>query len=386
MLLNRTYGHDAPFTDLGEALAGGDGFPVQLAEGSLQAGAPFAFTLALAPPSGSAFHVVGTTRIDVPFKEFGARGRQLAWIHFKNPHTPYAPPAPWDRRFTRGYEGPLDGTRASLDRVFVDRVDLDEDELAHLEALYDGAVAFVDACVGRLVEALDAAGHAEDTLVVFTSDHGEDLYDHNHYFYHASSIYGSSTRVPLVVRQPSRVVAGQRARGLVELVDVLPTVLGWLGVDPAPDADARDVAPRGADLSAVLAGEGRVGKRAAFTVLTHDAPDGTESPPILSIRTPEWTYVWNGAGVRPAFPPMQGVYPIGTRELYRRTSDPDEQRDVLAEHPDVADDLHRRLMAWWSRLERTRLPSPLDPDALDEERRRTLEQLGYLAPAGDGGR
>ena len=68
VLLNHTYGPGSPFTDLGGSLGGSNGFPIQLASGTLVAGQPFAFKLASGPPSGVAFHIVGLAALNAPFK------------------------------------------------------------------------------------------------------------------------------------------------------------------------------------------------------------------------------------------------------------------------------------------------------------------------------
>lgn len=131
------------------------------------------------------------------------------WAHYYDPHFPYAPPAPYAERFP--------------DRP------------------YDGEVAFVDEQIGRLVESLRERGVLDDTLIVLVGDHGEGLGEHGEAT-HLDLIYDSTMRVPWIVSgagMPRGRVVSDRVVGLV---DVLPTVLGLLGVDSDPGAlDGRDL-------------------------------------------------------------------------------------------------------------------------------------------------
>ncbi len=85
---------------------------------------------------------------------------------------------------------------------------LSQAKLGHIVSLYDADVAQADAQVGQLLDGLDRAGLAESTLVVLVSDHGEELYEHNHYFFHAYSIYESVLRILLILRLPGVLPAG----------------------------------------------------------------------------------------------------------------------------------------------------------------------------------
>ncbi len=136
------------------------------------------------------------------------------WAHYYDPHVPYSPPA-------------------ELAAAFRDRP-------------YDGEIAFVDAQIGVLLSWLRARGVLDDTLVVVTSDHGEGLGEHGEPT-HMDLIYDSTLRVPLILSNPRLLrgigVVDDRVAGLV---DVLPTVLGLLGIDPPKGSlDGRNVTSRG---------------------------------------------------------------------------------------------------------------------------------------------
>ena len=129
--------------------------------------------------------------------------RLFAWIHFYDPHEPYEPPEPYRTRYA--------------DRP------------------YDGEVAWSDELVGRLDEALARLGLREDTLLVVTSDHGEGLGEHRETL-HGFFIYETTLAVPLLMRGPG-VVPGTRIESLVQSVDLFPTLVELMGLEPPENAD-----------------------------------------------------------------------------------------------------------------------------------------------------
>jgi arylsulfatase A-like enzyme len=120
--------------------------------------------------------------------------------------------------------------------------------LQQLEAAYDGMILHADHQLGRLFAMLRALDGWDETLLVVTSDHGESFLDQGLYVGHGLLLTEAETRVPLVVRFPGGRFAGARHPGLVESVDIAPTVLAALGVD------AGDFVGQGHDLGALLAG------------------------------------------------------------------------------------------------------------------------------------
>ena len=184
----------------------------------------------------------------------------FAMVHYYATHTPYDPPAPYDRMYDPDYAGPfhpftqsmgvalMRKDRAGRDAVFGAR------DLEHVEALYDGGVRFADDMLGDLLERLDRLGVADDTLVVLTSDHGEELYDHG--VFEHDWMFDTNLHVPLVVRLPRGEAAGTRVAWPVELIDLPVTVLdavaegagreaadGLRGAAGLPDADGRSLLP-----------------------------------------------------------------------------------------------------------------------------------------------
>jgi arylsulfatase A-like enzyme len=112
---------------------------------------------------------------------------------------------------------------------------LDADEVTFLEDVYDEEIRFTDAGIGELLDALEALGLADDTLVVVTADHGEELLERG-WLGHTRTLYEEVVRVPFIVRARASAAAGRVVTTPVSLVSLAPTILDYAGVD-APDAD-----------------------------------------------------------------------------------------------------------------------------------------------------
>jgi len=164
------------------------------------------------------------------------------FAHFFDPHCDYVPPPPYDTRFDPDYTGSATG-EGCLTGAWVGGPDPDhpggfirvisDRDLEHVEALYEGEVAWVDAHVGTILRALDAAGLARTTLVIVVSDHGEEFFEHGK-LGHRQTLYEEVVRIPMLLRLPAALPAGTSVPGVVALTDVLPTVLDVLGL-PAPE-------------------------------------------------------------------------------------------------------------------------------------------------------
>jgi arylsulfatase A-like enzyme len=151
-----------------------------------------------------------------------------------------------------------------------------------MRAAYYAAISFVDYNVGRVIDALEDEGVLENTLILFTSDHGELLGDYGSYG--KRSFLDVAARVPLIVRHPARFPAGVRCDVPVSLVDVAPTCLSTAGVSPSHDhvgLDLSRIAAHGSDRHSIV-GQFEEGPTALYMLLTSDykyvysAPDRRE--------------------------------------------------------------------------------------------------------------
>jgi arylsulfatase A-like enzyme/Tfp pilus assembly protein PilF len=228
----------------------------------------------------------GPTAEAIAWLEARRGGRFFAWLHLYDPHDPYEPPEPYATQYA--------------------------------DRLYDGEVAYSDDLVGRLLAVLDRVGRREDTLVVVTSDHGEGLGEHGENV-HGYFLYQSTLRVPLLIRGPG-VLAGVRPAVTARSVDIPPTVLALLAVQP-PQSHPFS----GRSLKPVLQGH-----------FLPEEPSYAESLlPLLhygwsdlrSIREGRWKYI-------------QAPRP----ELYDLSRDPGEHDDRAAAEPTRAEALRSALV------------------------------------------
>jgi arylsulfatase A-like enzyme len=146
------------------------------------------------------------------------------WVHYFDPHTPYAPP----EGFRRDPDETIDLAGKTLPHGIADF-----DELRGMIRDYRGEVAYVDSEIGRLLEGLETFGIADETTVIFTADHGEGLGDHG-LLEHGKNLYEELVRVPMIFRGPG-IPRGIRLRGPAQLEDLHPTILAVAGVPfPGP--------------------------------------------------------------------------------------------------------------------------------------------------------
>ena len=179
---------------------------------------------------------------------------RFVWVHLFDPHGPYTPPPPWDTAY---YEGdPRDPAHTSMARA----TDIASYLLPYLEGItdadwvraqYAGEISYADQEFGRLLDALDASGRADHTLVAAMADHGESLGEHGVWFNHGGDLYEAATHVPLVLRLPGEVPAGAVVDDPVELTDVAPTIAELVGLKLPGPVGGRSLAP------AIFGGKGR---------------------------------------------------------------------------------------------------------------------------------
>lgn len=288
------------------------------------------------------------------------------WVHLFGAHGPYYNGGDLAiRELDPGYEGPLGTKKWQLNRVMTEKVPLTERDVRHLDAIYDAAVMGSDRLAGSLLEGLRAAGKLEKTVIVVSADHGEELYDHNGYLYHACSVYQSGLHVPLGISAPGLIPAGGRVPQVVELIDVMPTLLSLLGLAAPPEQHGRSLVPY-----LERPGAGGAGKP-AFSEYGSLA--------IHTVVRDGWKLVHNPEGAEPVCIPdaPPGHYPIGRAELYDLSRDPGETRNLAQARPaKVAE------MAQLIRQRYAGLKSRAGDQEIDEEMRKELEALGYVAPGG----
>jgi arylsulfatase A-like enzyme len=199
------------------------------------------------PPSSGRF-ADGTTVDALDWIDRNRDRPFFIFVHYFDPHLPYSPPAPFNKMFDAGYGGtikeiynPRDLPRVRRDR-FAQMESLSDADWNHIKALYDGEIAFTDQSIGTLLDKLDEWGLRDNTLVVFLSDHGEEFFDHEG-FEHGHTLYNELIKVPLIFSLPGDIPRNARVSRQVRLLDVAPTVLDLLDLDPQPEFEGISLRP-----------------------------------------------------------------------------------------------------------------------------------------------
>jgi arylsulfatase A-like enzyme len=209
-------------------------------------------------------------------------------------------------------------------------------------AVYWGYVTWLDELIGRLMGRLESLGLAENTIVIMTSDHGEQMGSHG--IFQKCHMYEESLRVPLLIRAPQLIPLGRRIEMPVSNVDLAPTLLRLCGLF---ESGVKLLEPQGRDLSDWLTGAGVVpavnptksSDPAAGAVYSAYTPEEFEGmTEIRSVIGPRYKYVWNRQD---------------RDELYDATIDPGELRNRASDPVlgDVRKEMRAHLVAWMRRTE-----------------------------------
>ena len=307
------------------------------------------------------------------------------WLHYMDPHTPYVP-AP---RYIREVSDDRLGTHRMLAAHARTGLgwEVGPRTLSSLETLYRAAVRQTDDSLGRVLDALSAAGIRDETAVVLAGDHGEEFQEHGH-LAHYPKLYDELIHVPLIVDAPG--VSGPPVERAVGLDAIPPTVCELVGVEPAArwrgsslvsslgsgdptgpsshdgSGDNGGVTPdrSGDDATEAVVSVTVRGESVTSQPIPRALSDGE---PLVSARTADWTLIDGPA--------------IADRELYHRPSDATQQRNLFeVDGPEptgaVLESLESAIDERLAEIEAGDADGPEKP-AADEDLEARLSALGY---------
>ena len=324
--------------------------------------------------------------------------RFAMFVHLYSTHTPYDPPEPFRSKYVDpDYDGPIQSFYAGH-RIAIEQGEYTPtpEDVRRIYDLYLGGVSLADHHVGLLVDELERRGLLEDTLIVVTSDHGEDFgagadprtgdpgrWEHNH-------MYRSNLQIPLVAHWPAGFEGGQRVAASVEGVDLVPTLLDAAGLRTPESDDPRDVID-GRSLLPLLRGERQDHKPYLF------AEDAT----FVSIQDGARMLTLERYAVKPDGWRIALDEGLGEVRYHDFAQDPSGERDLFADvvrgrRPEVAGLKNRQaVLADVERLRSALLQwnasQPIDVETVDRSERdlesetnrdalyvKQLEELGYV--------
>ncbi len=289
-------------------------------------------------------------------------------VGFFRPHTPYVAPAvpyyDWYPEAQMPVHPPLDQNPPEVPKAALGSYKPEQDQLTDplrrqcVQAYY-ASISFMDAQVGRVVDALDRLGLADKTIIVFTSDHGYHMGEHG--LWQKQSLFEGSARVPLLIVAPGIAKPGTTAGSPVSHIDLYPTLTELAGVKAPANLQGQSLVPllkdpqapgRGWAITQVVrGGTGRPGASAAKAA-------GGKRFFGYSLRTERWRYTEWDEG-------QQGA------ELYDHHADPAELKNL------AADPAHAATVAQLSAQLRTASQSTFPPDGITPP---ILKESGLWAP------
>jgi arylsulfatase A-like enzyme len=240
------------------------------------------------------------------------------WLDCFDPHEPWDPPTPYNRMYTDPeYTGkdiihPIPGHTEGY---------LTPDELNHISKLYAGKVSLCDAWVGKFLDTLKEMGMYDNTMIIYTTDHGEPFSEHGIIKKAEPYLYEELVHIPLIIKHPEGIGAGKRFDALVETTEVFPTILDFLKVRMPPRIHGRSLLP-------MMAGEEESIRDYAYMGYFKRS---------WRINDKEWCFHMNLDKGR-------------ENELYNLKQDPGEKKNLLEEEPTKAMELELELRRFTASL------------------------------------
>lgn len=290
------------------------------------------------------------------------------FIHTYQPHSPYACPPPYKFMFLDddAQWGHIDLIHHLGGNEYLYK-ELPEEEKRNIMALYDAEIRYTDALlIGPLVDKLKELGLYDRTMLILTSDHGEEFFEHSGWG-HGYSVYDEALKVPLIIKFPDSNFQGKTYGHIVSLVDIMPTVLDWL------DMDISDANVDGKSLMPILLerekGDRKFVADVAGNVLNYHNLEkiSTNQEKIKLILNKD------SSGRHLEFfrvrPPEVPVV-----EMYDLRSDSMEKNNIAEKYPDLT----RQLMAWLNDFYSTAVKKDVKKLVMDEKLKEQLRALGYI--------
>lgn len=276
------------------------------------------------------------------------------FLHINDTHSPYH--CPYEDIYDPDYKGVIDNLYLNYrflqsfdrDTLFLDKekIKLTRKDINHIIAHYDGGITYTDRYIGGLLKKLDELGLTNKTILILTADHGEELADHYHFGHLCKyeNLYNEVLHVPLIIVHPNINLKGKIISNQVQLIDIMPTILDFLGIPLNKEAC-------GLSLVSLIEDKTNIDfNRYVYSEATKNK---------LSIRTSGWKL----------------IYSNGKYELYNLRDDPRELNNLIGKEPNIILEFIQRLFEWSNRTGAVRdLGNQIQ---LSEELMRKLRDVGY---------
>lgn len=295
------------------------------------------------------------------------KGKFFMWLHYVDPHAPYNPPEPYNEMYVgdKYYNGSRraklnPGRSQNIGGIHPQAHLGDHDEIDYYIAQYDAEIRYMDENIGKVLDTVKAMGLIDNTIIIFTADHGESLGDHNYYFAHGLFPYDDCVRVPLIIKIPGLKSEIKVMDKPVELINIMPTVLDILKIPVNKEAQGKSLVP-------FMLRDGDSIPEYAFT------ESGYQLNYQRMIRTKKWKLIYI---------PDKEDQKIMQRmpfELYDIENDPNELNNLINVETKIAGELQKELFKWMESAKGIDgLPSSPEQLSVDKETEEVLRSLGYV--------
>ncbi|UCE98571.1 MAG: sulfatase [Planctomycetota bacterium] len=277
------------------------------------------------------------------------------FLHYFDIHSDYTSLPRYEKQFIRPYHGVADGTTAQLIYFRRGQVHLDQTDAVHLVDLYDASIRQMDDGIARLLRFLETRKLLDNSLIVITSDHGEEFLDHGGVL-HSRTQYQELLHVPIIMWGPG-VPSSKRLKNVVSLVDVMPTVLSLLDIPKPSSLDGFDLSPLWQQSASQLP------PRYLFAEASKDRiiPDERNIKHDIkrAVRHPRYKLHYDRLTKK--------------IQMYDLRNDPSEKIDVASQHASLVDSMFSQLESFMTISKIGPSIPPLSPEEVQ-----MLKSLGYL--------
>ena len=300
------------------------------------------------------------------------RNRNLfLFLHTYQIHAPFGPKEPFNRYFLREGAVLSKFDAETLQFNFEKRyVPIPEDLRQNLVDLYDAEIRYTDeSLIGALVKRLKSLGIYDRTMIILTSDHGEEFFEHGSWL-HSHSVYDEVVRVPMIIKFFGSRNAGKTVDDLVLGVDVMPTICRELGIRTLPGPIDGESLLEKADGSASGKSPARIGVSALASYAMNK-----HTPAKMALVSFPYKFIWNAPfssddlAFYGAFPP-----PLLETEIYDISRDPGEKANLAASRPDLV----RKFMEMMAPFRVPKKKTGARKSGIGEDFEKQLKTLGYL--------
>ena len=279
-------------------------------------------------------------------------------IHYYTTHDPFSPPGPFNKMFAGSYHGRLKDAflgHRLLDETFgkarEEASQGSKEDLNYVISQYDGAIRYCDVHIGSLFKKIEDLGLDSHTIIILTSDHGEDFMEHGTISH--KDVYDVNLHIPLIFKIPHELSKGKKVGACVRSIDIFPTILDLSGLSSEGKGEGLSLLP-------LMSGRPDHAERLIFSV----GENINGKPTRIAMRTQDWKLIFS-----PDAPDTEKY------ELYDLNNDPQELNTLAAVEKERFSLLKQKLDDY---LKQAKPIKKGDMPALDDESKEQLKSLGYI--------